>query len=1137
MQLENWIKQNKLNCTIKRDLVTCDEKTFLYIKPKKGKIFSDIFQLKVTEQEQSTHLQYGIDYYLYEFGEHYYYTQDPHKPTLTPFKYIGQSTEIGFPYLGIHGGYELCNGSRSYDDWCKKARFFQVSQLGICERDTLAGTLAFQLSCVKNDIQPIIGETVTVQTTKDERYTVKLYVVSDEGWNNLLWVNKAINVDNGGQFVDEKTLFERGKGLVCVLNTSLNLTTPLIKKFQLFYDKAYFQIDPVQYRSPQQDKKYLESLKRYVRQFQKEIPAILLCDSYYLDESEAEIKTQLNEIGRVTMDHRSTDQYFKSFEDTSQIIGLFKDEEEGVNFFSKTLENTMSVAELCQFNIPLGELHLPQFVMTESQSMNICKSEVASNEDLFWILIGEGLERITKDMDPQLTIEYEDRIQTEVTVILEGGFVDYFLILWDIIEWCKGQGILTGIGRGSAGGSLIAYLLGITQVDPIEHNLLFERFLNESRIKSSLPDIDLDFQGERRNEVKRYMEQRYGVDYVTSIGTYTTFKVKAAIQDLGRIHNIDAQERNIITKMIEDDDADWTTLFKEASEKSKLKEFLLENYSWISEIPSLRSQPKTASIHAAAVVIVPKTYKGKKRTVYDWMPVKMMDGILVSEWEGPLIEAAGFLKEDILGLRQLDKFADIFELVKKNQGIDLKLSDVKYDEYPVYELFSSGHNQDVFHFGTPGLTIYSQEVKPRVLDDLIAMIAVRRPGAMESRADVSYVNRRDGNEEVIYDRGMEEITRSTYGLYIYQEQVMQACQILGGFSLTEADGVRKAMGKKIIEKMASYEEQFITNAQKRGYSYDEAAEVWATLARFAGYGFNKSHAAAYSMMGYTSQWLKFRFPMEFWTVSLQYAKDEELSKRIHEIHELSREMHISPPEVNSSGTTFFSDFNTNTIYWSLIKISQMGLNRVEEIISERKANGSFFSLEEFKERTKLNKRALLHLILSGCFDKIEKIKNGKERKRLVDDWCELTGSEFPDILDEKKIEKQYYWGLTQKRISGYGRIEYQEIFDLSYIKGPLLPKELNLKSSLGKRGVTAGIVNLIRIKKTRKGEWFAQIELEQNHRAIEVTLWPEIWARYSRMFDKCERKKIAVIYGYVRYDSWRKENGVYALEDSNIEFF
>ncbi|MCK9544982.1 MAG: DNA polymerase III subunit alpha, partial [Novosphingobium sp.] len=857
------------------------------------------------------------DNYVFCFGDIWYWTPKGSevKPQFNKLKYIGKAnTSLDpIPWLGVRGKYEILNGSRSYEDWCKKAKFLGIDVLGICEKNTLAGTLQFQETCKDNNIKSIIGATYTVfNQKKDIRYDVKVYAKNYDGWQTILSINKAVLVDNEG-FISEEQLKSFKTDNIYLIADPKSL---LFEDVNLEFD--FFQYDSVKYRTKQTDIDYLENLKKYML---SELDPVLIQDSFYLDKEDSHIKQKLNTISGVR-ELTSENQYFKSFDDIfDEFDELFDPLDDSFELYLENAKkNLLKVVNNCNFEIETGIRHLPNYKMTELE-----KKQFKTNRDLFDYLIEEGFkQKVPKGKEK----EYRERLEKEIEVIEYGGVIDYFLILWDIIKWCKNQDILVGIGRGSAGGALVSYLLDIIQLDPLEYNLLFERFLTKARVKKGLPDIDTDFEGLRRNEVKRYMEHKYGEFQVCSIGTYSSLKMRAAIKDLARIDGISIAEVNYINKVIEDS-SDFTTLFHQGSQSEMLKNFIKKYSNTINNIPLLFKGIRSSSIHACATLILPED-----KSVFEFCPVKKMklndgDDVLVTEWEGGELEKAGFLKEDILGILQLDKFANILKLIKSNRDEDVDIYHIDKEDKGVYRYFHKGWNEDIFQFGTSGLKAYCKLAKPDSIEDLSAINAIYRPGAMESNAHMDYVSIRDGDTEPEYDYMLKSITQDTLGLYLYQEQVMLASQVLANFTSEEADILRKVIltkGKKgEIEKKEEYKDKFLLGAAKNGCPRDEAIKIWEKMEKFASYGFNKSHAVAYAITGYISQYLKVHYPIEFWITAFTFVpegrKDEKIPAYISEIHQTG-DIKLKPVDINKSGNGFSGDFDNNSIYWSLNSVKQ-----------------------------------------------------------------------------------------------------------------------------------------------------------------------------------------------------------------------
>lgn len=1128
----NFIKFNQVSDNV----VKIGDQTYQLIYPdSKGRLFDDLFELTCSDTDE--------DNYIFCFGDKWYFTPKGTEtnPQLNPVKYLGEANiEPPFiPWLGIHGKYEILNGSRDYKDWCKKAKFLKTKVLGICELNILAGTLQFQEECKSNDIKPILGATYIISNQdKDIRYRVKIYAKNEQGWQTLLRINKQVNVDNDG-FVDEKYFWDNLEEVIIVFDPKYididYLTSNL--HFTVFNKDVYYQLDTVQYENQDSDVKYLENLGRFIK---SSIQPILIQDSYYLDKEDSYIKGKLNAISG-DREFKSKNQHFKSFDEIfSELDQIFSKESEIFErLLERSVKNLNKVIKECDFQIGVKNRFLPKYKMTPEQS-----NKFKTNQELFDSLIEEGFKiKIPKRKEK----EYKERLEREIEVIKYGDVIDYFLILWDIVEWCKYKDILTGIGRGSAGGSLVSYLLNIIKLDPLEFDLLFERFLNKGRVAVSLPDIDTDFEGSRRNEVKRYMEEKYGEFQVCSVGTYTTLKTKAILKDFAKMDGGSIGEIEYINKII-NDNSKFTDLFKIASERDQVKRFIKKHSSILNDIDLVFKQPRSGSIHACATLILPK-----EKSVFEWIPVKKMklnDGedALVSEWEGVELEKAGFLKEDILGILQLDKFRFIIDSILNIEYKKIDIFNLLLNDKKVYKYFQNGWNGDIFHFGSPGLTDYCKQLKPENINDLIAAISLYRPGAMENNFHNEYVNRKEGKNDVEYFIGSEEILNKTYGVFVYQEQIMKLCQVLGGLSLIEADDVRKAMVKKKYEELTKYKERFIPyyiNNFRVSKEYSE--HVWDAIDKASTYLFNKSHATAYAITGYISQYLKVHYPLHYWTCAFSFIptgkKDEKIPAYISEIHQTG-DISMLPPDINKSGDGFTPNFKNYSIYWSLNSVKQCGDKAVEQLVSDKKEKGEYFSFKEFLSRnvhkgSKVTKQVIEHLILSGAFDEIENIHYSKDRNELI----KLYRSEYKIKIDKTKdifelnkesLEFNWWWNLQQKRLCGFAMFDFKLLCDeILETNGEYMDAiSIQDRENTNKYITTGGYINEIIVRQSKKGE-YADVILDNNFEFITVRFWQDTWDIAKNMLEQKE-KCLFLISGKVYYDKWKKHNALQPNEDSDF---
>lgn len=1065
------------------------------------------------------------DRYIYKFGAEWYWLNvgSEKEVKFNRMRWVGLANISMFPtgFIGVHGQSEILNGSGNYFDWAKKAKFLGLKSLGICEKNSLSGVIKFQSACEAVGIKPIIGMEITVWKGGDVYYGLKCFAKDETGWLNLLSINKVINTENS-RVIEEDVLFNYLDGVISVLDPK---TSNFADVRNTPFD--YYQFDTVEYVKNDRDEWYLKNLKAFYNSKKRPLP---MCDAYYIDQEFSVVKGKLNRISSVT-NYESHNQHFKDIEEYyDEVLAMFSEEkiDEGIpdEFIADMLDRLDLVCEEVNFKVDTHHRHLPAYKMTPEQ-----KEKYETNEDLFWDLIQQGCQKREFLFDQYGEDVIMERIDREIKVIKLGESIDYFLILWDIVKWCRENDILTGIGRGSAGGSLVAYLLEITQLDPLRWGLLFERFLNEGRVKVSLPDIDTDFPGSDRNRVKEYMEQKYGASQVCSVGTYSALQLRAAIKDFSRLENIPFADVNYITGLLSDSDRKFEDLMVAACSNSRVKEFINTYPNMIHELSIILGAPKARSVHACAMMVFPDEHD-----MFRWCPIRQQDGQMVSEWEGMEMDSAGFLKEDILGVKQLDKFQDILRLIKENTGEEIDLYSVPLDDEKVFEFFQKGWNGDVFHFGSKGLTGYCKEVLPTCMEDLIAAISLYRPGAMENNFHKEYVLRKNGERPVEFYVGTEEILKETYGVFCYQEQIMKLCQVLGGLSLVEADDVRKAMVKKKYEALHQYKERFIPYyAENFGVTMEYSEGVWEAIDKAATYLFNKSHAAAYSITGYLSQWLKVHYPLEYWSVAFSYAAEDDYPVYVSEINRGDTGVKIMEVDINKSGINVVSDKETGNMYWALTSIKQAGEKACEQIFSEREQNGEYFSFEEFLDRhifkgSKVNKSVIENLVVSGAFDNLEKIDNPCDRMRLIDLYrtkYRVKIDKDKDLFSSPKRSESWWWNILQKQISGYGWFDYRSIVEkfTQYDKDfPYVDMDRILEPKFGKSGAatTAGYVYDIDIKNGKNGQ-FCKIFMEHNYQFLTVICFPGEFPAYDDVILD-SKGNILILNGEVYNDEYSGNN-------------
>ena len=656
---------------------------------------------------------------------------------------------------------------------------------------------------------------------------------------------------------------------------------------------------------------------------------------------------------------------------------------------------------------------------------------------------------------------------------------------------------------------------------------------------TDLPDVDVDFSPAGRDLVKDYIKNKYGHDYSCSVGTYTRMKLKTCIKDFAKVRNLPFDYVNKITKDIDDQiDYDWGDLISYATKSKTLFKFIQDYPEIVHATKYSMMSCKAESVHPSAVIIVPKVSHetGKKMNIYEWMPIKKIDGLLVSEWEGKYTEAGLFLKEDILGLNQLDKFHGIIQLIKKHYGKDIDVNKIPFDDEEVFRFFRKGWCEDIFQFGTMSLMNYCKQVKPTEFSDLVAMTALFRPGPISSHAHLDFADIKNGKKKPRFDYGIENITGETYSLLVYQEQMMSIIHQLGGLSLIEAENARKYIKKKKHKELAALGDDFIKGAMNNGCPEEEAKKIWDKMNAFSAYSFNKSHAVAYTLMSYWSQWFKVNYPLEFWTTSLQEATNESvIPYRLAEMKKVAPNIEIRQPDINYSASNFTCDPENNRIFYSLQKIKGVGEVAVKNIVETRDKDGQFFSLDEFLSRvpSKVNKTNVKWLIVSGAFDLIENIEQPRDRRKLLEKYLiEIRGDkQLPDEYntEEAKISNAF-WIMEQKRLTGFGDIDYLSMMPNKRMKRLFITAA---DFSIAKEETEAAIAgNLLsyteRDIKTGK---MCNISISSSNEIINCTLWPDAYEPILESVggDMLDVKgKVICISGVVRKDKFRNNKTLYS---------
>ena len=901
---------------------------------------------------------------------------------LRPFPFIMSPTAImNFVHLHNHSHYSLLDGLMKIDEFVEAAKKMGMDAIALTDHGNLYGAVEFYKKAKKEGVKPILGMEAYLapksrfdkNSIDSERYYhLTLLAKNETGWKNLIQLATKANLE-GFYYkprVDKEILKKYGEGIVALSGCPAGEIPRLLAKGKeeeaekaleeyrnIFGEDFYIEI----WNQPKI--KEMAALLPKIVDFAKRmgVPLVATQDTHYLRKEDSffhDILLAVQTGNRLADDDRLTlrmgDFSLRSQEEMAEI---FRE-------IPEAIENTAKIAAQCNVELPIGKTLLPKFPLPNGEnSFSYLKK-----------LVGERAKEKYGEIPP----EVKERLEYELSVIEKTGFADYFLIVQDFVNWAKERKIVVGPGRGSAAGSLVSYILKITEVDPIKYDLLFERFLNPDRIQ--LPDIDLDFTDVRREEVMGYLTQKYGEDRVAHIITFGTMASRAAVRDTGRALGFSYSFCDQIAKLIP-----FNATLNEALEGiEELKKMYNENTDakkLIDAAKHLEGVVRHASVHACGIVIAEKS-------LTDYVPLQYAPqdpSTIITQFEMHSIEDLGLLKMDLLGLKNLTIIENAVRLIKDFKGIDIDVAKLPLDDEATYKSLRAGDTTGVFQLESSGMRRYLKELKPGELEDIIAMVALYRPGPMELIPQ--YILRKYGKEPVAYlHEKLEPILKKTYGIGIYQEQMMRIARDLAGFTLAEADTLRKAIGKKIKELLDQQREKLISGLIKNGVDKSTAAKIWELFPPFARYGFNRSHAVCYAMIAYQTAYLKAHFPVEFMT-SLFNAELNDIDRISFLVPEV-RKMGISvmAPDISQSFQTFSPE--GNGIRFGLTAIKNVGSNIVQEIIGERQMNGPFSSFEDFLLRVKhkdLNKKSLESMAKAGVFDSL-----GVDRKAILDNMDKIS---------------------------------------------------------------------------------------------------------------------------------------------------
>ena len=1043
-----------------------------------------------------------------------------------------------FTHLHLHTEYSLLDGANKIKELAKRVKELGMEAVAMTDHGNMFGAIDFYNAMRKEGIKPIIGMEAYIHNSDDlsdksirQRYHLCLYAKNEIGYKNLMYLSSQAYI-NGFYYyprINKKLLREHSEGLVCTaacLQGEVNWHLNTSEKNLKFGAKGYEGAKEValEYKEIFGDDFYLEIMRHGIGDqlridediirlsLETGIKIVATNDTHYTYQEDAEAHEAFMCIAMNKLyddpdrlRHSVHEFYVKSPE---EIAKLYAD-------IPEAIEATQEIVDKCNLEIKLGNPTPPNFKFTRERAKKVGlelpepEIEYSLKNDivLFEYEAKKGLEERLKYVDDSKHQEYHDRLQTEIDIINSMKFPGYMLIVWDFVREAKEMGIPVGPGRGSAAGSLVAYSLKITDIDPMPYGLLFERFLNPERV--SMPDIDMDFCQSRRQEIIDYVIRKYGRYNVAQIITFGKLLAKGVIRDVARVLDMPYSKADAMAKLIPDELG--ITLDKAYEKEPKIKE-LIESDPQAARVwkfaKALEGLNRNAGTHAAGVVI-------SNEELWNKTPLFKPSGqdTLATQYSGKYIEDVDLIKFDFLGLKTLTVIDEALKLVKQRHGVEIDFKSVDIQDPKVYEYISSGDTLGLFQIESAGMQDLAKKLKPSGFEDIIAMLALYRPGPIESGMLDDFVERKHGRKEVTYMfPELEPILKPTYGVIVYQEQVMQIVQTIGGFSLGGADLVRRAMGKKIKEEMDKLKGQFAEGAEKKGFDRAKAEELFDLIVKFAGYGFNKSHSAAYALITFYTSYLKCYYPTDFMAAQLTLEKDN--TTKVVKYVEAVKKMNIEllPPDINRSDLKFIANNfdGKEVILFGLGAIKGAGDIAIASIL-EARGDEPFKDLSDFISRidsSKVNKKVIEALIKAGALDSfgysrramlmqiediIDAAQKSAQAKKMAENSLFGGGAEMTSVKIELRQEEEFdqleLLALEKETlgfyVSGHPLDKYRD--KLSKIKYTL-SSDLDELSD-GSEAILVGKIEEITEKISKKGNKFGIAKLLDLHGNIELMLF------------------------------------------------
>ena len=1079
---------------------------------------------------------------------------------------------MNFTHLHVHTEYSLLDGSNKINEYVARVKELGMNSAAITDHGVMFGCIDFYRAAKAAGIKPILGCEVYVAPgsrfdreigqAEDRYYHLVLLAENNHGYENLMKIVSKAFVD-GFYYkprVDMDLLQEYHEGIIALSaclagEVAKNITRGMYEeaksaalRYEKIFGKGNFFLELQDHGIPQQQRVNQQLLRMSQ---ETGIALVATNDVHYTYDTDAEahdillcVQTRKLLSDENRMRYEGGQYYVKSPEEMAELFP----------YIPEALENTQKIADRCEVEIEFGVTKLPKFdVPVPYTSWEYLNK-----------LCYDGLkERYSGDLT-----ELEKRLEYELGVIKTMGYVDYFLIVWDFIRFARDHDIMVGPGRGSAAGSLVSYTLGITKLDPIKYNLLFERFLNPERV--SMPDIDVDFCFERRQEVIDYVVEKYGKDRVVQIVTFGTMAARGVIRDVGRVMDLPYAQCDAIAKMIPEELN--ITIDKALKMNPELKNLYTTDEmvkKLIDMSRRLEGLPRHTSMHAAGVVI-------SQKSVDEYVPLaRASDGSIVTQFTMTTLEELGLLKMDFLGLRTLTVIQKAVKLIEKNKGISLDMDHVDYNDKAVYDMLGAGKTEGVFQLESAGMTSFMKELKPESLEDVIAGISLYRPGPMDFIPQ--YIEGKNNPDSIHFlCPQLEPILSATYGCIVYQEQVMQIVRSLGGYTLGRSDLVRRAMSKKkaaVMEKerknfVYGNEEEGVPGCVNRGISEEIANKIYEQMMDFAKYAFNKSHAAAYAVVAYQTAYLKCHFPVEFMAALMTSVIDNPPKVAGYILSSRRMGIAILPPDINKGDSTFSVD--GGGIRYGLSAIKSIGKPVIEAIVAERNQRGDFTSLRDFIERMTgkdVNKKAIENFIKAGAFDELPGNRRQKmmvyaqildaivqEKKNMMAGQMSLfdfvseeekTAYEIhmPDVEEYPKEAKlAFEKEVLGIYISGHPLEEYETCWrkNISAVTTDFMPDEESGQPKVrdGQQVIVGGMITEKTIKYTKTNKVMAFLTLEDLLGTVEIVVFPRDYEKNVRLMEIDEK---VFIKGRVSVEEERASKviceSMYSFEDAPRELW